>query len=133
MESFLVLKKLHLEQMIRHAEAHAPLEACGLLAGRGARVEATLPIANAEQSPTRFRMDPLEQLRAFEWIDARGLDLLGIFHSHPAGPEAVSPTDMAEAAYDVVHVILSKRDGKWTARGFRIRDQQATEAGLQVE
>jgi [CysO sulfur-carrier protein]-S-L-cysteine hydrolase len=97
MQPHLSLDKEHLGEMIRHVDAHAPLEACGLLAGRGARVEAVLPIANAEQSPARFRMDPIEQLHAFEWIDTHEFELLGIFHSHPAGPEAVSLTDIAEA------------------------------------
>ena len=62
MQKFLVLQNTHLAEMIRHVAAQSPLEACGLLAGRGERVESTLPIANADQSPARFRMDALEQL-----------------------------------------------------------------------
>ena len=119
--------------MIDHAAAQSPLEACGLLAGLGDRVESVLPVTNAAQSPARFRMDPLEQLRAFEWIESRGLDLVGIFHSHPAGPEAVSPTDIAEAAYEVVHIILSRSDAGWKARGFWIEGGAALEIPLRME
>jgi len=133
MKTGLVLTRMHLVEMIRHVDACAPLEACGLLAGRAGRVETVLPIANAEQSPVKFRMDPLEQLRAFDWIDQRGLDLLGIFHSHPAGPETVSPTDIAEASYPVVHVVLSRQNGEWRTRGFCIEDGQAFDTVLQVE
>jgi proteasome lid subunit RPN8/RPN11 len=75
-------------------------------------------------------MDAYEQLRAFEWIDSNGLDLLGIFHSHPAGPETVSVTDIAEAAYEVIHVICSKRDGAWQIRGFWIENGQSFEIPL---
>ena len=131
--SALILTRSHIEEMIQHAKTQAPLEACGLLAGRDARVESVLLVANAAQSPARFRMDPFEQLRAFDWIDARGLDLVGIFHSHPSGPEAVSPTDIAEAAYEVVHVVLSHREGKWRARGFWIEAGRSTDVPLALE
>ena len=67
-------------------------------------------------------MEPIDQLHAFEWMDANGLELVGIFHSHPAGPETVSPTDVAEAAYAVAHVILCRANGLWRARGFWIED-----------
>ena len=133
MQASLILKKEHFDEMIRQVSAQAPLEACGLLVGRAGRVESVLPVTNAEQSPARFRMDPIEQLRAFEWIESHGLDLVGIFHSHPAGPETVSPTDIAEAAYAVVHIILSQSDEEWQARGFWIEAGQAVEIPLRVE
>jgi proteasome lid subunit RPN8/RPN11 len=113
-------------------ERHAPLEACGLLAGRNDQVEKLLFVQNQAQSPMRFVMDPYEQLQAFEWIDSNGLELLGIFHSHPTGPETASPTDIAEAAYAVIHVICSRRDGEWLLRGFWIEDGASTEVSLLV-
>lgn len=128
----LSLTQQQLQQMIAHADAHAPLEACGLLAGRGSSVESVLVVANKAQSPVRYVMDPIAQLHAFEWIDSQGMDLLGIFHSHPAGPEMVSPTDIAEAAYAVVHVILSRVDDVWRARGFWIEGGTYREVTLQV-
>ncbi|MEW5939961.1 MAG: M67 family metallopeptidase [Chloroflexota bacterium] len=133
MPASLVLKQEHLDAMARCAAEGAPLEACGLLAGRGDRVEHVLEMENAARSPARFRMDPIEQLRAFEWIEERGLDLLGIFHSHPAGPEAVSPSDIEEASYAVVHVVLSRPRGEWRARGFWIEAGRAEEVALIVE
>ena len=118
--------------MRRHVHAAAPLEACGLLAGRRARVEAVLALRNQAQSPVRFLLDPQEQLHAFDWIESQGMDLLGIFHSHPAGPESASATDIAEAAYPVVHVIWSRPQGEWRPRGFWIEGQQAIEVALQI-
>ncbi len=118
--------------MIHHVSAHAPLEACGLLAGRESRVEKVIGVRNQAQSPARFVMDPYEQLKAFEWIDSNGLDLLGIFHSHPAGPETASVTDIAEAAYEVVHVILSRTGEHWKARGFWIENGEAREVELKI-
>jgi proteasome lid subunit RPN8/RPN11 len=89
-------------------------------------------VLNQAQSEVRFVMDPYEQLHAFDWIEANGLDLVGIFHSHPTGPETASATDIAEAAYCVVHLILAPRDGQWQARGFWIEAGTAREVALQI-
>lgn len=129
----LTLTNEQLQKMIAHVDALAPLEACGLLAGKNSRVETVLKVTNQAQSPVRFVMDPIEQLHAFEWIDDNELDLLGIFHSHPTGPETVSPTDIAEAAYDVVYIILAPVDGKWHARGFMIEEGKYREVSLQIQ
>ncbi len=131
--SYLKIEREHWRTMRRHVVAQAPLEACGLLAGKGDRVEAVLRVRNAEQSPVRFRMDPQEQWEAFQWIEARDLDLVGIFHSHPSGPETVSVTDIAEAAYDVVYVIWAPTLGRWAARAFWIENGQANEIPLLIE
>ena len=132
MISQLILSKSQIDEMIQHVEQHAPLEACGLLAGKKDRVEKVLLVRNQAQSPVRFVMDPYEQLEAFEWIDSHGLDLLGIFHSHPAGPEIASPTDIAEAAYEVVHIIWSPANGAWKPRSFWIENGQASEIPLLI-
>lgn len=130
MISQLIIGQEHREEMIQHVESQMPLEACGLLAGKNDRVERVLLVRNQAQSPVRFVMDPHEQLNAFEWIDSNGLDLLGIFHSHPAGPEIVSVTDIAEAAYEVVHVVCSPGRDQWNMRGFWIENGQAVEIPL---
>ena len=132
MKRELKLRARHWQEMLEHIDYHAPLEACGVLAGKNDRVENVILIRNQAQSPVRFVMDPYEQLEAFNWIDSQGLDLLGIFHSHPAGPETVSVTDIAEAAYEVVHVVWSRGQNGWTARGFWIENGSATEVALQI-
>ncbi|MGE5464329.1 MAG: M67 family metallopeptidase [Syntrophothermus sp.] len=128
----LILQPDQRDEMLRHVAAHAPLEACGLLAGKEDKVERVLFVRNQAQSPTRFVMDPYEQLQAFEWMDTHALDLVGIFHSHPAGPETVSETDIREAAYEVVHLIWSRSEGSWRMRGFWIEEGQVSEVALSV-
>jgi proteasome lid subunit RPN8/RPN11 len=118
--------------MNAHVDEHAPLEACGLLAGIGSRVESVLLVKNQAQSEVRYVMDPIEQLTAFEWIESNDLDLIGIFHSHPTGPETVSPTDIAEAAYAVVYVILARVGSDWRARGFWVENGAFSEVALRV-
>ena len=115
-----------------HVKNNAPLEACGFLAGKNDSVEKVFLITNQAQSPVRFRMDPTEQLHALDWIDSNGLELLAIFHSHPAGPKTVSVTDIEEAAYPVVNIVWSPRNGSWQARGFWIEAGHVTEVELQI-
>jgi proteasome lid subunit RPN8/RPN11 len=126
----LTLHQTKMYEMIRHVAEHAPLETCGLLAGKNDRVENVIPVRNQAQSPVRFVMDPYAQLQALEWIESQALDLVGIFHSHPAGPETASATDIAEAAYEVAHIIWSRPNGEWKARGFWIENGQCTEIAL---
>ena len=128
----LTLTKVQLQNMIAHVNSCAPLEACGLLAGLNSKVETVLAVTNQAQSAVRYVMDPIEQLKAFEWIESNGLEIVGIFHSHPTGPETVSPTDIADAAYAVVHVILAHVDNDWRARGFWIEDGAFSEVMLQI-
>ena len=132
----LTLTNEQLQKMIDHVDSHAPLEACGLLAGKGSTVEVVLVVRNQAQSPVRYVMDPIEQLNAFEWIESNNMDLLGIFHSHPTGPETVSPTDIAQAAYAVTYIILAPVDNnntrEWHARGFWIENGSFSEVLLQV-
>ena len=121
----LLLSRTHWETMRLHVQRCLPMEGCGLLAGIGDEVHEVFLIQNAERSPTRFRMDAQAQLKAFRDMEERGLDLVGIFHSHPADhpSEAVSgnmpsATDIVEAAYPAVHVIWTRQAGKWNAQGF---------------
>jgi proteasome lid subunit RPN8/RPN11 len=120
------------QTMHHHVAAEEPLEACGLLAGKDARVEAVLRIRNQAQSPARYVMEPVEQLNAFEWIESKQMDLLAIYHSHPVGSETVSATDIEEAAYPVVYVVWSRKEGKWQAKAFWIEQGEVSEVLMQV-
>lgn len=128
----LILTTEQLQTMINHVEAESPLEGCGLLGGKDSRVESVHLIRNQAQSPVRFVMDPQQQLDAFESIESRAEELLAIFHSHPAGPETVSATDIAEAAYPVIHIVLARVNGNWRPRAFWIENAQAEEVTLQI-
>jgi proteasome lid subunit RPN8/RPN11 len=129
----------HWDAMRAHVEACLPSEACGLLAGQADCVREIFVIANRLGSPTAFRMDPAEQLSAFRRIEDQGMELVGIFHSHPGPPgtypavsEEPSATDLAEAAYEVVQLIWSRPRGEWQARGFWIEGGRVLDVMLQV-
>ena len=129
----LSLNRAHMSAMQRHINFEAPLEGCGLLGGKNQTVELVLPVKNAAESQIRFKMDPRAQLRAMEQIEAEGLEIVAIFHSHPKGPSVPSSTDIAEAIYPVVNIIWSKVGRRWQARGFWIEAGQAVEVSLSVQ
>ena len=118
-----------------HLTQHLPNEACGLLAGRKGRIEKIYLVTNIEQSPVRYEMDPNELLAAILEMEQADWELLGIFHSHPAGPPTPSPTDIAEAYYpDSAYLICSPdADNNWQGRAFEIRDSQAHEIVFKIE
>ena len=103
-----------------------------LIGGKNNRVEKVFLIENQAKSRVRFRMNPKEQLNAFSWMESNELDFIGIFHSHPAGPETVSATDIEEAAYPVTQIIWSRSNGDWIARGFWIEKERVSEVTLKI-
>ncbi len=115
--------------MRAEVESRAPEEACGLLAGNQSLVRKIFLIENVLHSPARFRMDPMQQWQAFQQIEQNGWELIGIFHSHPQGPESPSENDLAEAYYpEAIHLIWSKMEGEWRCLGFRLLDKQIYQA-----
>jgi proteasome lid subunit RPN8/RPN11 len=132
-QAYLSISADQWEEMRLDVNQHAPEEACGLLAGIKNQVQLVLPVANELHSPVRFRMAARDQLLAFDRIDQAGLVLLGIYHSHPNGPDRPSATDIAEAFYpEVAYLIWSPKDGAWSCRAFSIQEGQVREAILSI-
>ena len=128
------LKKRHLTEMIAHARAEAPLEACGILAGNEGRVAQLYRARNAERSPVAYRLEPEEQYRIFMDIEEKGWDILGIYHSHPASPAVPSGIDLTQAYYpDALYFVISLVDPiKPQIRAFRIIEGEITEEKIAV-
>jgi proteasome lid subunit RPN8/RPN11 len=117
------LKADHWEQMFADVRERISEEACGLVAGVNQTSAAVYPVINELHSPVRFRMDPEQQLNAFNQIEAQDWELLAIYHSHLGGPEQPSAIDIAEANYPgVIDLIWSRVSGEWDCRGFLIED-----------
>lgn len=129
----LVLSRAAMTAMRRHVRRRTPLEACGLLAGRDGQVELVVGVRNAARSPVRYRMDPRQQWHALEKFEQLGLELLGIYHSHPNGPAHPSPTDINEALYEAVQVIWWRQEDAWQADGFWIESGQVSKVNLEIE
>ncbi len=96
-------------QIADHAEAEAPKEACGLLAGESNHIAAAYPLRNMATAPeTQFQVDPQEQLRALKAIDAAEFNWLGVYHSHPRSAPIPSEADIRDCAdAGLLHLIVS--------------------------
>ncbi len=91
------------------ARRRYPEEGCGLLLGRDGRLVSAVAVPNgapAEERRTRYLLSPGAYRRAEQQARTDGLEVLGVFHSHPDHPPEPSPTDLAEAWPEWVYVIV---------------------------
>ena len=105
--------------MMRHLEASYPNEGAGFLLGVQedglTRVEAALPVENRwdpETQGRRYLLEPRDWLRAESEAEARSLEVVGIFHSHPNHPPHPSQFDLDMALPNLTYLITSVREGK---------------------
>lgn len=122
------------ETIARHALDSRPNEACGLIAGNGEEVKAIIPIANMASHPNHeFRLDDHAFTQAMFGINRAGMELIGIYHSHPEGDPIPSHTDLANANYpDAVYVIVGLRHSEPRLAGWEIRPGTVTPVELSV-
>ena len=120
------------KEMVEHGLREFPNEACGLLAGRDSVPVRFFALRNLDASPASYRLDPKEQLHAFDEMDEQGWDLLGIFHTHTHSEAYPSETDTRLAFYpDASYLVMSLSDREHPVlRSFRIVDDQITEEEL---
>ncbi len=153
----LILPESIRAQLIAHAREGAPDEVCGILAGRGDHVERLFRVANtadgvdagrgvfrdrgtgqpvAGRKAVHYYMDPRDQLRVYNEIDALGLDVLAYYHSHTHTEASPSPTDVRLATDLAAHyVLVGLQDGQRpSVRAWKIRKPDpAAEAGCLEE
>jgi proteasome lid subunit RPN8/RPN11 len=126
------------EELLRHARAELPNEACGLLAGDLAAGTASAyhPARNADASPYVYTVHPDDLVRIVLGIEDAGQDLVAIFHSHTHTPAVPSPTDRRQARYPVVYLLatLSNPDATpaESLRAWRIEDAESREVALKL-
>jgi proteasome lid subunit RPN8/RPN11 len=113
------------QAMVLHAERTYPHECCGAMLGhiRGdnKRVVAAVPLENsfAGERNARYELRPEDLLEADRAARMRGLDLVGIFHSHPDCDAYFSETDLKHSCPWYSFVVLSVYNGKFDhARSF---------------
>ncbi len=117
------------EAMWRDARARAPEEALGLLVGRDL-AETAWPLPNASARPrVHYRAEPAALLDALKRADEQGLEVLALYHAHPAGAPQPSATDVAEATWRVPYVILGLPEQR--ARAFLL--PEGDEVKIRVE
>lgn len=122
------------DEMVEHGLAEFPNEACGLLAGKEGRPVKLFRMTNRDASPVTYRLDPKEQLQAFDEIDDEGWELLAIFHTHTHSDAVPSETDRKQAFYpEAYYLVMSLTDrANPELRAYRIDDGEVAEAELVV-
>ncbi|MGH9301513.1 MAG: Mov34/MPN/PAD-1 family protein [Acidimicrobiales bacterium] len=123
-------------RMIGHCYDGLPYEACGLLAGVPATGQAleVYPTRNVAESARVYTVDPVEHLKADRDAESRGLEIIGVFHSHTHTDAYPSPTDVAQAPDPTWHyVLVSLRDEAPVLRSFQIMDGNISEELVVVD
>lgn len=137
--------RLHLAAELRQrlsgwALQRYPDEACGLLIGRGVgqriEVERVSPARNlnVSRSKDRYLLDPKAFLAADKEARASGLDIVGIWHSHPDCPAIPSETDLEAAWAGYSYLIISvaaERVLEW--RSWRLNGERFLEEIMEEE
>ena len=114
--------------VIGHCYDGLPMEACGLLGGGGAKATVFYPCGNVARSSRVYTIAPKDHLRADRDAEARGLEIIGVVHSHTHTEAYPSPTDVAQAPDPGWHyVIVSMRHEAPVLRSYRIVDGEISE------
>ena len=112
----LVISRADFDGLRAQSERDYPHETCGLLGGRAEggqkHVVRLVPMSNARQdSPhNRYLIEPEAFLHAAGKLEREGLEVLGVYHSHPDHPARPSAFD-AEHAWPRLSYVIVRVDG----------------------
>jgi proteasome lid subunit RPN8/RPN11 len=97
-------------QIVEHGLQGKPLEICGLLVGHQSEgrteVVEVHPVDSRDLSELTYNMDPLQQMKIERDAQSRHLQVVGIYHTHPATQPYPSKTDVARAHWDGTQDLL---------------------------
>ena len=98
MEKIIKISNSILNNLELHANEQNPYEACAILLGnKDEKIwEATeiFLTENIEKSEINFTVSNEQLLEGYKMAEEKGLDVVGIFHSHPKSLPSPSNTDM---------------------------------------
>ena len=124
--------------MLNHAIRGLPDEACGLLGGAWGsdHIEVFVPTRNADRSTKTYSIGPDGFAAADEVLVPRGLDVVGVMHSHTHTDPYPSPTDVAQADNPLLvgwhYVIVSLRDSEPMLRSWILDGGQIVETPVEI-
>ena len=123
-EQAVLLPRALKRRLVADARKALPRECCGLLVGRGRDVCYAVAMANVDRNPARFRISDAAhiELRRLLRSFMPALEIVGVYHSHPAGPARLSERDLREAHYPAwIHLVIGLAARRATVRAFVIR------------
>jgi len=93
----LILTKAQRQLLSKEAIEKKPNETCALLFGKKDKDKITVseiyPAENIEKSPINFTISNEQLIQGYKIAEDKGLDVIGIFHSHPDSEPYPSATD----------------------------------------
>jgi proteasome lid subunit RPN8/RPN11 len=128
------------DQIVRHARADHPDEACGVIAGPvgSGKPERFIAMINAARSPTFYEFDSADLFKLYREMDDRDEEPVVIYHSHTATEAYPSRTDISLASEPGAHYVLvstrqtGQDDGPYEFRSYRIVDGVVTEETVKL-
>lgn len=122
-----------LQAIHAHGEAAYPEEGAGLLLGAAdgeiKRVSQLLPLSNAREDTARhnrYLLTAEDYMQGEEFAIRQGLDVLGVFHSHPDHPNRPSEFDREWAMPWFSYLITSVNKGQAAeSRSWRLREDRS--------
>ncbi len=118
-----------IERINKHIEAAYPGEGAGFLLGTDGDVNEVLPLDNAREEEARhnrFLLTPEDYLKAEMKAMELGVDLIGVFHSHPDCPNVPSEYDREWAQPFFSYIISRVDEGKTVShRSWRLVEDRS--------
>lgn len=126
------ISKKAFDGMVAHAEEGYPNEVCGVMIGTTEEIyfhrkcknliaedefETEFKSSNKlnkERMRDRYELDPKSYMEADEWARSKGLEIVGIYHSHPDHPSQPSETDRKVASPYWGYIIFSINNGEFS-------------------
>ena len=112
----LKISKEHLDRIIRESKA-SRIEICGLLLGN---VEGDVGVVeeirfgkNIKSSTVEFEIDPTDLYKILTYAEKKGLEVVGMFHSHPASAKPSKLDLKGMQLWPIPWLIVSSIDGSY--------------------
>ena len=121
-------------EMVQHAEATYPNECVGVMLGLTKDEDKTVQTAlrmenvNPGSQRDRYVLDSRDLLAADAEARRRGLDVIGIYHSHPDCDAYFSSTDLKNSCPWYSFVVLSVQQGRYHHANSWLPDADQTRA-----
>jgi proteasome lid subunit RPN8/RPN11 len=118
-----------IQELVSIAKNVLPNESCGLLLGENDAVAEILPMRNVDESPLTFSIESTELVDAYNLAESKGLQVIAIFHSHPAQPSPSSTDIKFMEINPVVWLIYSTTE--WRLKAY-VYDDYVKEVTIKI-
>ncbi|AJW70411.1 Mov34/MPN/PAD-1 family protein [Nitrosopumilus adriaticus] len=89
----IILSETDKKILSEYSENQKPNESCAILFGKNDIVSDLFLTENIEESPVNFTISNDQLIEGYKIAEQKGLDVIGIFHSHPDSDAFPSSTD----------------------------------------